>query len=183
MIYDYQQLFPKGTRIAATILEGLLSKFLYFNQFFVTLWKQAAKDVEVTLQDDAIDQGASSNRGSKAVALKLDHYTVAVAWRQTVLHTLVDEVAANIVVEQGVVKMGGILVLDESLTLFVQGDLVCCMTPWAFFEAFKACQKDCLCASTKGSCTTCSQSWCRILIHSNRSTGFSHYDMLYMWFL
>jgi hypothetical protein len=63
-----------------------------------------------------------------------------------VIHTLVDEVVANIVVEQGVVKIGGIL-LDESLTLYVHGDhLVCCMTPWDFFEAFKACQKDCPCA-------------------------------------
>jgi hypothetical protein len=62
-----------------------------------------------------------------------------------VIHALVDEVVANIVVEQGVVKIGGIL-LDESLTLFVHGDLVCCMTPWDLFEAFKACQKDCLCA-------------------------------------
>jgi hypothetical protein len=63
-----------------------------------------------------------------------------------VLFTLVHEVAANIVVEQDVVKIGGIL-LDESLTLFVHGDLlVCCMTPWDFFEAFKACQKDCQCA-------------------------------------
>jgi hypothetical protein len=55
------------------------------------------------------------------------------------------EVVANIVAEQGVVKIGGIL-LDESLTLFVQGDLVCCMTPWDFVEAIKACQKDCPCA-------------------------------------
>jgi hypothetical protein len=42
------------------------------------------------------------------------------------------------------VKIGGIL-LVESLTLFVHGDLVCCMTPWDFFEVLKACQKDCLC--------------------------------------
>ena len=137
--------FKREQRSAATILEGLLSKFLYFNQFFVTLWKQAANDVKVTLQDDGTDQGASSNKGSTAVELKLDHNTIAVAWRQTALHTLVDEVVANIVVEQGVVKIGGIL-LDESLTLFVHGDLVCCMTPWDFFEAFKACQKDCQCA-------------------------------------
>ena len=54
---------------------------------------------------------------------------------------LVDKVVANIVVEQGVVKIRGIL-LDESLT---SGDLVCCMTPWDCFEALKACQKDCLC--------------------------------------
>jgi hypothetical protein len=39
------------------------------------------------------------------------------------------------------------------------------------------------CRSTQGSCTTCSQSRCRTLIQSNRSTGFLHYDMLYMWFL
>ena len=109
------------------------------------LYNNRKRHVEVTLHDDGTDQGASSNRGSKVVALKLDHRTVAVAWRQTVLYTLVDEVADNIVVEQGVVKIGGIL-LDESLTLFVHGDLVCCMTPWDFFEALKACQKDCLCA-------------------------------------
>ena len=99
----------------------------------------------MTLQDDGTDQGASSNRGSTVVELKLDHNTIAVASRQTALHTLVDEVVANIVVEQGVVKIGGIL-LDESLTLFVRGDLVRCMIPWDFFEALKACQKDCLCA-------------------------------------
>jgi hypothetical protein len=62
-----------------------------------------------------------------------------------VLQTLVDEVPANIVVERGADKIGGIL-LDEIHSLFVQGDLVCCMTPCDFFETFKACQKDCLCA-------------------------------------
>jgi hypothetical protein len=57
-----------------------------------------------------------------------------------VLQTLVDEVVANIVVEQGVDKIGGIL-LDEIHTLLVQGHLVCCMTPWDFFETFTACQR------------------------------------------
>jgi hypothetical protein len=62
------------------------------------------------------------------------------------LQTRGDRVVANIVVEQGVDKIGGIP-LDEIHTFFVQGDLVCCMTPWDFFEALKSCQKDCcLCA-------------------------------------
>ena len=59
-----------------------------------------------------------------------------------VLQTLVDEVFANTVVEQGVDMIGGFL-LDEIHRLFVQGDLVvCCMTPWDFVETFKACQMD-----------------------------------------
>ena len=50
------------------------------------------------------------------------------------LQTRGDRVVANIVVEQGVDKIGGIP-LDEIHTFFVKGDLVCCMTPWDFFEA------------------------------------------------
>jgi hypothetical protein len=41
--------------------------------------KTGSKDVKVTLQDDGTDQGASSNKGSTAVELKLDHNTIAVA--------------------------------------------------------------------------------------------------------
>ena len=43
---------------------------------------------------------------------------------------MVDGSVANIVVELGVDKIGGIMRLDEIHTVFVQGDLVlCCMTP------------------------------------------------------
>jgi hypothetical protein len=52
-----------------------------------------------------------------------------------ILLTIVDGVVANIVVEQGVDKIGRIVLLDEIHTFFVRGDLVCCMTPWDFFEA------------------------------------------------
>jgi hypothetical protein len=63
-----------------------------------------------------------------------------------VVHPSVDGVLSNIVVEQeGDDKIGGIP-LHEIHIFFVQGDLVCYMTPWDFFEALKPRQKDCLCA-------------------------------------
>jgi hypothetical protein len=62
-----------------------------------------------------------------------------------ILQTVGNCVIISIVVEQGVDKIGGIL-LDEIHTFFVQGDLVCFMTLRDLVEALKSCQKDCLCA-------------------------------------
>ncbi len=57
------------------------------------------------------------------------------------LLTIVDRVVTVIHVEQGVDKIGGNL-LDEIQAAFVQGDLVCCMTPWDFCEAIESCQEN-----------------------------------------